>query len=135
MVFSITVAEMNQKTERSSDDVSLASSSIIMPTPALTRGTAPSDTATVETQDRPASPGATSNVTVKTETTADDAISDVGSDASSVSLISVPSSEDEDDEIWQDSRSHVVVPEPERARAAMEYVVIYDEGSSEEESG
>jgi len=66
----------------------------------------------------------------------DDATSDGGSIGSSVSLISVPSSEDEDedvDEDWHDSRSHVVNSSPENFRDAAEYVVLFDDTSSDEE--
>ena len=46
---------------------------------------------------------------------------DPDTDVSSVSLVSMPSSDDEDGE-WQDTRSH---SEP------MEYVVLYDSNSEE----
>jgi next-to-BRCA1 protein 1 len=63
----------------------------------------------------------------------DDAASDAGSVGSSVSLISVPSSEDEDAEDWQDSRSHVVTSSPETLTDAAEYIVLFDDASSDEE--
>lgn len=60
----------------------------------------------------------------------DDTASDGGSVGSSVSLISVPSSDDEDEEDWQDSRAHLVTTPP---RDAAEYIVLYDDNSSDEE--
>jgi next-to-BRCA1 protein 1 len=90
---------------------SMASSSIIMPASAngpvahvateSTVGTATSSAATARTE------------------------SAEGSD--SASLISIPSSNDDDESAWEDSRSHVLVSPP------VQYVVLYD-SSSEEES-
>lgn len=61
----------------------------------------------------------------------DAAQSDDGmSDDSSVSLISMPSSEDIDDAIWEDSRSQVTV---EQVSQAMEYVLLYDDNTSDED--
>lgn len=61
-----------------------------------------------------------------TASTVDDDTASV-SDGSSISLVSVPSSEDEtDDVIWQDSRS-TVQGSPE------EYVILFDEQESSEE--
>lgn len=77
-----------------------------------------------------------------------DAASDNGSDASSASLISFPASSDEEDDVdaalWQDSRAHVSVdlgvasaesaaPGTERRAANGEYVVLFDDSSSEED--
>lgn len=59
----------------------------------------------------------------------DDTASDAGSVASSISLISMPSSEDED---WQDSRTHLTTP-PQVSRDAAEYIVLYDDSSSGED--
>jgi next-to-BRCA1 protein 1 len=109
----IVVAESIQHLESSS----LASSSIIMPVAESLE----QSTTTVNTS--PASRIST-----------DDSISELGSDTSSVSILSVPSTDgdEEDDAVWDESRSHVAVMEPERVRAAMEYVVIYDDSSEEE---
>ncbi|KAF9469784.1 hypothetical protein BDZ94DRAFT_1286368 [Collybia nuda] len=52
------------------------------------------------------------------------------SDGSSVSLISMPSSEDLDDTVWEDSRSQVTV---EQVSQAMEYVLLYDDNTSDED--
>lgn len=54
---------------------------------------------------------------------ATDITDDVDSDSSSVSLISVPSSDDYESE-WQDARSH---------GENLEYVVLYDSNGSESE--
>ena len=53
--------------------------------------------------------------------TVTDEVEDPDSDISSVSLVSVPTSDDEDAE-WQDTRTH---SEP------LEYVVLYDSNSEE----
>lgn len=53
--------------------------------------------------------------------TVTDEVGDPGSDISSASLVSVPTSDDEDAE-WQDTRTH---SEP------LEYVVLYDSNSEE----
>lgn len=71
-----------------------------------------------------------SPVTAPSKPASEDGGSDHGSDGSSVSLISIPSSSDDDLATWEDSRSHV---EPERARTGMEYVVLYDDSSEESE--
>lgn len=55
--------------------------------------------------------------------------SESGSDTSSVSLISVPSSEDDDEALWQDSRAHG----SEAAEDPSRYVVLYDEQTSSDE--
>lgn len=60
---------------------------------------------------------------------ADDNASDNGSVGSSVSLISIPSSEDAD---WEDSRSEVVITPPQSSRDATDYIVLYDTSSDEE---
>jgi len=76
-----------------------------------------------------------SSLTATSKLVTDDAASDGGSIGSSVSLISVSSSDDEDAEDWQDSRSHVVTspPEIQTMRDAGEYVVLFDDTSSDEE--
>ncbi len=67
--------------------------------------------------------------------------SDNGSDISfdsSISLINIPSSPsvDDDDEVYQDSRSHVevaassIVPSPAVIERDLEYVVLYDTSSN-----
>ena len=47
-------------------------------------------------------------------------------DSDSVSLISIPSSNDDDESAWEDSRSQVIVS------PQVEYVVLYDSSSDEE---
>jgi next-to-BRCA1 protein 1 len=120
----ITVAEQSSS-ERSTDS-SLASSSIIMPQSAFAKSSASSDIVNEETV-------VMSTPVVVSLPRADDSASDNGSDGSSVSLISIPSSEDDDDPtIWEDSRTHAVLLPPDRARAGLEYVVLYDDSSSDE---
>lgn len=128
-LISITVAELSHCTETSS----LASSSIVMPQSAPVRSAAPSEVAVLQ-QTVSMSP-----VTAASRLTTDYAASDNGSDASSVSLVSVSpsiscSEEAEWEEAeWEDSRSQVMVSQPDGSRAGMEYVVLYDENSSDEE--
>lgn len=89
---------------------SLAASSMVMPSAHPMNSVNPSD----ELPDAP-QPSLPSSKTVTDE------VEDPGSDISSVSLVSVPTSDDEDAE-WQDSRTH---SEP------LEYVVLYDSNSEE----
>jgi len=89
---------------------SLAASSMVMPRAHPTNSVNAND----ELQDAP-QPSLPSTKTVTDE------VEDPGSDISSVSLVSVPTSDDEDPE-WQDSRTH---SEP------LEYVVLYDSNSEE----
>jgi hypothetical protein len=106
-----------------------------MPQSAPVRSTASSEVVRGPTLSRAPS-HMMSPLTAASGVTTDYAASDNGSDASSVSLISVPSSEDDSDEDeWEASRSHVVVPPPgpNRGLSGMEYVVLYDESSSDEE--
>jgi next-to-BRCA1 protein 1 len=127
-LISITVAELDHCAEASS----LASSSIVMPQSAPVRSAAPSEVAVHQTVSM-------SPVTAASRLTTDYAASDNGSDASSVSLISVSpsmscSEEAEWEEAqWEDSRSQVLASQPDGSRAGMEYVVLYDENSSDEE--
>lgn len=130
--FRINVMEADS---RHSSDVSLAASAIIMPaassvqqsdaTPSLIAHTASFSTSVVSTEDN---------------------VSDPGSD---ISLISMPSSSSDDDEdFWHDSRSQTTAEREAAAAAAaaasgsraspaaasaMDYVMLYDENSSEEE--
>ena len=129
---------MVEADSRHSSDVSLAASAIIMPaassvqqsdaTPSLVAHTTSISTSAVSTEDN---------------------VSDPGSD---ISLISVPSSSSDDDEdFWHDSRSQTTAEREAAAAAAaaaaasagsraspaaanaMDYVMLYDENSSEEE--
>jgi next-to-BRCA1 protein 1 len=118
---SITVVELNNRSESTSED-SLASSSIVMPQSAPVRSAAPSDVVTEEKG------VATSTISLSPVTAPSKPASEIGSDSDSVSLMSVPSSEDDDEFAWEDSRLHA-----EEGRSAMEYVVLYDDSSSEEE--
>ncbi|KIM47460.1 hypothetical protein M413DRAFT_22123 [Hebeloma cylindrosporum] len=127
-----------------SAEESMASSSIIMPVPnaaSLHASThVPSETAHSVTESGPAS-----------ISSIDDSISDAGSD---ISLISMPSSSDDEDEaLWHDTRSQTTAELAAAAAAraaatagssaaasprapgstvtAMDYVVLYDDNSSE----
>ena len=123
-----------------SSEESMASSSIIMPVPnaASVHASAnvPSETAHSVTESAPAS-----------VSSIDDSISDAGSD---VSLISMPSSSDDEDEaLWHDTRSQTTAElaaaaareaaassaasprAPGSTVTAMDYVVLYDDNSSE----
>ncbi|KAL0951646.1 hypothetical protein HGRIS_008326 [Hohenbuehelia grisea] len=150
----------NTHSESSSD--SLASSSIIMPSSAPSQ--APSVTSSVPV------PVTLDNLNIASGPTSTapsslvaglDGRSDDGSEASSVSLVSVPSvlssddfehtpaaevliddEDDEDEVVWQDSRSHFsneqtpglgAMPIPVATAAGnMEYVMLFDESSEEE---
>jgi next-to-BRCA1 protein 1 len=53
------------------------------------------------------------------------------SDSSSVSLVSAPfSEEDEDDRLWEASRAHEAA---ESVAQNMEYVLLYDDNTSDED--
>ncbi|KAI0094476.1 hypothetical protein BDY19DRAFT_1044297 [Irpex rosettiformis] len=118
----IVVAEPIQADEHSSDEPLAASSVIMPPAPSLAAATV-------------ASAGvshAASTVTVPSVPLSDD-----GSDSSfdsSISLINIPSSPsvDNDDELYQDSRSHVASNShsPAVIERDLEYVVLYDTSSN-----
>ncbi|KIJ66196.1 hypothetical protein HYDPIDRAFT_186653 [Hydnomerulius pinastri MD-312] len=108
----LTVADHHSSDEAS--EHSLAASSMVMPSP----HPAASVTANEEPQGAPIAP--LSPLLTKPMT---DGTGDYDSDGSSVSLISVPTSDDEDAE-WQDTRTH---SEP------MEYVVLYGSSSSSDD--
>ncbi|KAF9245874.1 hypothetical protein BU15DRAFT_40794 [Melanogaster broomeanus] len=91
---------------------SLAASSMVMPSPHRN-----SVTGSEEPRASPFVPPSASSTKPVT-----DEVEDSGSDGSSVSLVSVPTSDDEDAE-WQDTRSH---------SEALEYVVLYDSNSDDE---
>jgi hypothetical protein len=104
-------------------DESLTSSSIIvMPDP-----TSPQASPSLPSSERIVS----RSPTIHTEQTSDDGVSD----SDSVSLISMPSSEDEEDvALWADSRARATADYvAEHASQAMEYVLLYDDNTSEEE--
>ncbi|KAF8140511.1 hypothetical protein EV363DRAFT_1393414 [Boletus edulis] len=102
----LTVADHNSD---QASEQSLASSSMVMPSAHPTNSVNASDL-----QDAP-QPSLPSTKTVTDE------LEDAESDISSVSLVSVPTSDDEDME-WQDTRTH---SEP------LEYVVLYDNNPEE----
>ncbi|KAF9225555.1 hypothetical protein BS17DRAFT_807785 [Gyrodon lividus] len=102
----------HHSSERASED-SLAASSMVMPSPHLTNSVAVSEEQKIGIL-VPPSPLSTKPVTNEVE--------DLESDGSSLSLVSIPTSDDEDGE-WQDTRSH---SEP------LEYVVLYDSNSEDE---
>ncbi|THH31949.1 hypothetical protein EUX98_g2227 [Antrodiella citrinella] len=110
----ITVAEMNRPESKSSGEDSLASSSVIMPRPLE------SIAATAN------APGSGSSITVLSNPPSDD-----GSFESSISLLDAPSSPsvEGDDAIYEDSRTNAAVNRPRD----LEYVVLYDTSSSEED--
>ncbi|KAJ7597410.1 hypothetical protein C8J56DRAFT_920004 [Mycena floridula] len=110
----ITVAEASGDSSHSS----MTSSSVIMPQ----LGAAP-----LAGEARSISSAA---VTARSTPASEYAASDAGSDASSVSLISVPTSSEDD---WQDSRAQVPAPTGASGEEAEEYVVLYEESSSEED--
>ncbi|KII93409.1 hypothetical protein PLICRDRAFT_35617 [Plicaturopsis crispa FD-325 SS-3] len=123
LLVTVKVVEANHLTaDGSSGEDSLASSVVIMPQSA--------SSSPVREGSAQASPS-TSPVTAPSHPSSAYEGSDDGSE---ISVISMPSSsDDEDDAIWEDSRSHVVVSPREHVRAGMEYVLLYDENSSEEE--
>jgi hypothetical protein len=73
--------------------------------------------------------GLLSPATTSITMSADDCVSVADSDES---LIICTSLNSDDDGVWEDGRSRVSNAEEERARAVMDYVVIYDESSGEE---
>jgi hypothetical protein len=91
----------------------------------LSISTVPSD-APLDIKSGLSSP-ATTSITVLSKISADDCVSVSDSDDS---LIICTNSDD--DGVWEDGHSRVSNTEEERARAAMDYVVIYDESSEEE---
>jgi next-to-BRCA1 protein 1 len=130
---SIVVAEPNHQSDGS--EGSLASSSVVMmpQSAGSARSTAPSDIADPLGSRHTFSLVRDSSIGTVSKLSTDDAASDAGSVGSSVSLISVPSSDDEDAEDWQDSRSHAPTTSPETLRDAAEYIVLFDDTSSDED--
>jgi len=129
----ITVAETGHQSDGS--EGSLASSSIVMmpQAAASAHSTAPLDLAGIQQNQRTFPSSRDSSITAASKLSTDDAASDSGSIGSSVSLIDIYSSDDEDAADWQDSRSLVVTSPPETLRDAAEYIVLFDDTSSEEE--
>ncbi|KAJ3496639.1 hypothetical protein NLJ89_g10455 [Agrocybe chaxingu] len=116
-----------------SSDESMAASSIIMPTPPSVPHTEHPPSLTAHTH--------STQTTSVVSTAMEDNMSDAGSD---ISLISMPSSsEDEDEALWHDTRSQatteLAAAGTTRANAspshasAMDYVLLYDDNSSEDE--
>jgi len=126
----ITVAEITRALSAlSTTDTSLASSSIIMPQPAQER-TAPLGEARErdDTIDSAHTLSATLPSTPPSETDSFD---------SSISLVDAPVSpldddDDDDEAIYEDSRSHVVISPVQRVQE-VQYVLLYDSSSSEDE--
>jgi hypothetical protein len=110
------VVELNNRGDGSTEH-SVASSSIIIPP-------VPSESSGMQGKVELSSPVSPSMVTASSKLPSDD-----DTDTDSVSLVSVPSSDEDDD--WEDSRSVLTPAEP--ARPGTEYVVLYDDSSSEEE--
>jgi next-to-BRCA1 protein 1 len=125
----ITVAETGNQS-----DGSLASSSVIM-MPQAAASAHSSGPSVLGLNRQIMSLTRESSATATSKLSMDDTASDGGSVGSSVSLISVPSSDedDEDEDDWQDSRAHLVVTPPQNSRDAAEYIVLYDDASSDEE--
>ena len=113
----------------SSDD-SMAASSIIMPI------SPPS-----AQQSEHVSSNTVHSLSAVSTVVTDDGISEIGSDSSSVSLISMPSSpsDDEDEALFHDSRSQTTAERDAAAAptvsptSGMDYVMLYDDNSSSEE--
>lgn len=128
----IVVAEPSHQSDGS--EGSLASSSVIMmpQSAGSARSTAPSDLAGPLGSRHTFPLVRDSSIGTVSKLSMDDAASDAGSIGSSVSLISVPSSDDEDAEDWQDSRSHAPTS-AETLRDAAEYIVLFDDTSSDED--
>jgi len=127
----IEINVVESDTHHSSDD-SMAASSIIMPA------------ASLSTQQSEHVPSTTfHSLSAASTIVTDDNISEIDSDGSSVSLISMPSSpsDDEDDALFYDSRSHATAVRAAVAAGAatatpasgMDYVMLYDDNSSSEE--
>ena len=118
IICSIFVVESNED----SNEESLAASSVIMPpAPSLATGTRVSGEASAPTFTNPSGP-----------------VSDDGSLDSSISLVDMPSSPSSpsslsDDEIYEDSRTHLVPTAVSAHPGDVEYVVLYDTSSSSEE--
>jgi next-to-BRCA1 protein 1 len=122
---SINVAEASN---HSSDESMTSSSIIIMPDAAASHSRAAS---VPESQGQATLTPTTAGSLMSFRPATDGARSDDGmSDNSSVSLISMPSSEEVDDAVWEDSRSQVTV---EQVSQAMEYVLLYDDNTSSDE--
>jgi next-to-BRCA1 protein 1 len=104
---------------------SLASSSVIMmpQSAASAHSTIASDVALRSAFNRPSSRTATSKPSIDITT------SGSSSPDSSISLISLPVSSEDDD--WEESRSRIVT-RPQSPREAAEYVVLYETSSDEE---
>lgn len=127
----ITVAETGQLSNDSSESSMTSSSVIIMP---QLNSVANKD----ETSSQRSSSAAVTAPS-NPRTVSDYAASEAGSDTSLVSLVSMPASSEED---WEDSRTNVHVAPSVAGRSAgdgtlseeaEEYVVLYDDSSSEEE--
>ena len=126
MTCRINVAESDS--HHSSDD-SMAASSVIMPI---------SSPSAQQSQHVPST--TVHSLSAVSTIVTDDSISEIFSDNSSVSLISMPSSpsDDEDEGLFHDSRSQTTADRAAAIAAAaptsgMDYVMLYDDNSSSEE--
>ena len=127
---SITVAEAT----REPSDHSLASSSIIMPNPPRSHSlslVSSSPTGIVPPTSSTADGSSITEFPKRPENS--DTLSEYGDDdSSSASLISIPSSDEEDEaELWEASRTHA--PAVEGDQQSVEYVLLYDDNTSGEE--
>lgn len=108
---------------RDPSDQSLASSSIIMPNVPPSHSTSPTRSH--------AAAGSSVTMFSKLRSQSDALSADDMSDTSSISLVSALFSEDEDAQLWEASRGHDA--SVESAAQNMEYVLLYDDNTSEEE--
>ena len=116
-----------ESTQEPSDD-SLASSSIIMPDVPHSHSNSP---IRINASDS-SGPGSSVTAFSKLHSNGDILSEDDMSDSSSVSLVSAPfSEEDEDDRLWEASRAHD--PSVENVTQNMEYVLLYDDNTSDED--
>ena len=116
-----------ESTREPSDD-SLASSSIIMPDVPHSHSNSPTR---INASDS-SGPGLSVTAFSKLHSNGDILSEDDMSDSSSVSLVSAPfSEEDEDDRLWEASRAHD--PSVENVTQNMEYVLLYDDNTSDED--
>lgn len=110
-----------------SSDHSLASSSIIMPNhPASHSESTRTDVPTALT-----APGSSVTIFSKLRSNSEVSLEDDISDGSSLSVVSAPFSEEEEDaRLWEASRAHVAAVES--VAQNMEYVLLYDDNSDED---
>jgi len=115
---------------RESSDHSLASSSIIMPNVPHSHSNSPTRT----NVPAPSAHGSSMTAFSKLHSNSDVSSEDDMSDSSSVSLVSAPFSEEEDEDdarLWEASRAHDT--SVDSVAQNMEYVLLYDDNTSDED--